>query len=481
MASAVENLIRKVATPAILKVAEFNRNRMDQPEQPHPFLSGIHTPVSQEQTTTDLKVTGTIPAGLDGRYIRIGPNPVTPPNAASYHWFTGDGMVHGVRLQDGKALWYRNRWIRSKAVSAALGEPPAPGPRNGQSDTVNTNVLGHAGQTWALVEAGGYPVRIDEELNTIAHDPFGGTLKGGFTAHPHLDPETGEMHAICYEGTDQNVIRHVVVGKDGKVRREEPVSVQHGPSIHDCALTKNYVVIMDMPLTFSMKSLLAGHNFPYSWNPVHTPRIGLLPREGTNDDVIWCAVEPCFVFHPCNAFENADGTVTMDVCAHNTMGANSTQGPDSTQTPFERWNIDPRAKQVTRRVIDADAQEFPRPDERMIGKTYRYAYTVALPRNGAFHSADSRIYKHDLETGTREVRDFGTGRVPGEFVFLPKHDMAAEGEGWLMGYVIDTKGDTTDLVILDAANFTGEPQATIHIPHRVPAGFHGNWIAAATH
>jgi 8'-apo-carotenoid 13,14-cleaving dioxygenase len=481
MASAVETLIRKVATPAILKVAAFNRNRMNQPEQPHPFLSGIHTPVSEEHTTTNLKVTGTIPAGLDGRYIRIGPNPVIPPNAASYHWFTGDGMVHGVRLHDGKALWYRNRWIRSKAVSAALGEPPAPGPRNGQSDTVNTNVLGHAGQTWALVEAGGYPVRIDEDLNTIAHDPFGGTLKGSFTAHPHLDPETGEMHAICYEGTDQNVIRHVVVGKDGKVRREEPVSVQHGPSIHDCALTKNYVVIMDMPLTFSMKSLLAGHDFPYSWNPVHTPRIGLLPRAGTNDDVIWCAVAPCFVFHPCNAFENADGTVTMDVCAHNTMGANSTQGPDSTQTPFERWTIDPRAKQVTRRVIDADAQEFPRPDERMIGKPYRYAYTVALPRNGAFHSADSRIYKHDLETGTREVRDFGAGHIPGEFVFLPKNDSAEEGEGWLMGYVIDTIGDTTDLVILDAQNFTGEPQATIHIPHRVPPGFHGNWIAASTH
>jgi hypothetical protein len=85
-------------------------------------------------------------------------------------------MVHGVRLQGGKALWYRNRWIRSTAVSAALGEPPAPGPRAERFDTVNTNVLGHAGQTWAIVEAGGFPVRIDEELNTIAHDPFGGTL-----------------------------------------------------------------------------------------------------------------------------------------------------------------------------------------------------------------------------------------------------------------------------------------------------------------
>jgi 8'-apo-carotenoid 13,14-cleaving dioxygenase len=477
MASAVENLIRKVATPAILKVAAFNRNRMEQPKEPHNFLTGIHEPVTAERTETDLKVTGTIPSDLNGRYIRIGPNPVTPPNPASYHWFTGDGMVHGVRLQDGQALWYRNRWIRSLAVSTALGEAPAPGPRNGPSDTVNTNVLGHARQTWALVEAGGYPVRIDEELNTIAHDPFGGSLKGGFTAHPHLDHETGEMHAICYEGTDQDTIRHVVVDAQGKVRREEPISVQHGPSIHDCAITKNYIVIMDMPLNFSMKSLLAGHAFPYSWNPKHTPRIGLLPREGTNAEVIWCAIETCFVFHPCNAFENADGTVTMDVCAHNNMGINSTQGPDSKQTPFERWTIDPRAKQVNRRVIDADPQEFPRPDERLIGKPYRYAYSVALPREGAFHSADSRIYKHDLNAGTRETRDFGAGHIPGEFVFLPKSETASENEGWLMGYVINTNDDTTDLVILDADNFTGEAQAVVHIPYRIPAGFHGNWVA----
>ena len=480
MTSAIETLIRKVATPAILKVAAFNRNRMDAPKEPHSFLNGIHEPVAAERTVTDLKVTGAIPADLNGRYIRIGPNPATPPNPGSYHWFTGDGMVHGVRLQGGKALWYRNRWIRSKAVSAALGEAPAPGPRNGQSDTVNTNVLGHAGQTWALVEAGGYPVRIDEELNTIAHDPFGGSLKGSFTAHPHRDPETGEMHAICYEGTDQNVIRHVVVDAAGKVRREEPITVQHGPSIHDCAITKNYIVIMDMPLTFSMKALLAGHAFPYSWNTNHTPRIGLLPREGKDADVIWCAIEPCFVFHPCNAFENADGTVTMDVCAHNDMGAHSMQGPDSTKTPFERWNIDPKARHVTRIVIDPDPQEFPRTDERLTGKPYRYAYSVALPLDGAFSNFDTKLYKHDLQTSTREVRDFGDGCVPGEFVFLPRSANAAEGDGWLMGYVIDTNNDTTDLVILNAMDFTGEPQATVHIPHRIPAGFHGNWVAQGT-
>ena len=188
MASPVETLIRKSVTNGLMKVAAFNRDRKAAPAIPHPYLHGIHTPMDSEHTLADLPVQGVIPPELDGRYLRIGPNPVNAPNPAVYHWFTGDGMVHGVRLQAGKALWYRNRWIRSRAVSAALGEQAAPGPRHGGTDTVNTNVLGHAGRTWALVEAGGYPVEINDELETLAHNPFDGTLKGSFTAHPHLDP-----------------------------------------------------------------------------------------------------------------------------------------------------------------------------------------------------------------------------------------------------------------------------------------------------
>jgi carotenoid cleavage dioxygenase len=479
MASRVEKLIRKTVTQGALKVAEFNRSRLTAPVGSNPFLTGIHEPMKDERTITDLTVTGRIPPELDGRYVRIGPNPATPPNPAAYHWFSGDGMVHGVRLQDGKALWYRNRWIRSRAVSAVLGEPEAPGPRNGQSDTVNTNVIGHAGGSWALVEAGGYPVRINEELDTIAHDPFGGTLKGSFTAHPHMDPDSGELHAICYEGRRQDVIRHVVVGKDGKVRREEPIKVEHGPMIHDCMITRSYVIILDLPVTFSMKRLLAGQTFPYAWNPEHKARVGLLPREGRNDDVIWCEVEPCQVFHPCNGFELADGRVVLDVCAHDSMFASSTQGPDSKRVPFERWTIDPLARRVERKVIDAEPQEFPRPNEALIGKPYRYAYAMALPGRGEHFTGEAnRLFKHDLETGTRQVHDFGPRRIPGEFVLVAKAGAVAEDEGWLLGYVVDLARQTTDLVILDAQRFEGAPEAVVTIPHRIPPGFHGNWIAA---
>ncbi len=477
MASQVESIIRSTVTKAVGAVASVNRALMKGDDQ-HPFLTGIHTPMREERTITDLKVTGSIPTDLDGRYVRIGPNPATPPNAAAYHWFLGDGMIHGVRLKGGEAEWYRNRWIRSRAVSKALGEPEAPGPRNPAFDTVNTNIVPHAGQTWAVVEAGGNPVRVGPDLETIAHDPFGGSLKGSFSAHPHLDPDTGEMHAICYEGPNLDTIRHVVVDKAGRVRREEPIKVQHGPMIHDCMITKNYVIILDMPVTFSMKRLLSGFGFPYAWNPEHQARVGLLPREGKSDDVIWCTVDPCYVFHPANGFETADGKVILDVCAHDSMFAESTKGPDSHSVPFERWTIDPKAKTVTRKVIDEDAQEFPRPNEALLGKPYRYAYTVSLAHENAFVGASTRVFKHDLNTGKRQVHDFGPGRVPGEFVFVAKANARAEDDGWLMGYVIDTTNETTDLVILDAANFEGAPQAAITIPHRIPPGFHGNWMPA---
>ncbi len=479
MTSPVELLIRKSVTKGIMSLAAFNRQRKKAPGEPHPFLNGIHAPMQSELVLTGLKVEGQIPPELDGRYLRIGPNPIEAPNPATYHWFTGDGMVHGVRLQGGKAVWYRNQWIRSKAVSKALGEPEAPGPRHGATDTVNTNVLGFAGKTWALVEAGGYPVEINDDLQTVAHNPFEGSLKGSFSAHPHRDPATGEMHAICYEGSDQNTIRHVVVGRDGNVRREEPIAVRHGPSIHDCMITAKYVLVFDLPVTFSMKTLLAGHPFPYAWNPSHRARVGLLAKEAKGSEIIWCEVDPCYVFHPCNAFDADDGKVVVDVAVHDTMFAQSTQGPDSKAVAFERWTIDPVNLRVVRTVIDPQPQEFPRCDERRLGQAYRYAYTMPLARSGNEFLSESHLIKHDLQSGTRQVHALGANRYPGEFVFVPRHAESSEDDGWLMGLVINVGNQTTDLVILNAQDFEGAPQAVVTIPHRVPPGFHGNWVPAA--
>jgi 8'-apo-carotenoid 13,14-cleaving dioxygenase len=134
---------------------------------------------------------------------------------------------------------------------------------------------------------------------------------------------------------------------------------------------------------------------------------------------------------------------------------------------------------VQRQVLDAEPQEFPRCDERRTGQPYRYAYTVPLAQESAALGARSYLLKHDLQTGRRECHDFGAQRFPGEFVFVPSHPDAAEDEGWLMGLVVDMARETTALVILDAQRFTQPPLALVHLPHRVPAGFHGNWVATS--
>jgi carotenoid cleavage dioxygenase len=477
MGSAIETLIRGTVAKGIEALADFNRKRLPPSPDGNAFLTGIHTPMTEQLTLTYLAVSGTIPAGLDGRYLRIGPNPIAA-DPASYHWFTGDGMVHGLALAEGRALWYRNRWIRSNAVAEALGVEPAPGPRH-VFDTVNTNVVDIAGRTFALVEAGSYPVELGETLDIQAFNPFDGTLQGSYSAHPHRDPKTGEHHAVCYEGRDPGTIRHVVVSAAGQVIREEPITVRHGPMIHDCAITDRFVVILDLPVTFSLKTHLAGHGFPYRWNPAHPARIGLMPRHGSQADVIWCDMDPGFAFHVANAYDAADGTVVLDVCAYDTMFGEGAHGPDARARGLERWTVDPQRKSVTVTTLDPAPQEFPRCDERFLGQAYRYAWTMATPTEPEQRFVGSTLlYAHDLVTGARQVHDFGPDRHPGEFVFVPETATALEGHGWLIGLVVDMAEARTDLVILDARRFDAPPVAVIHLPHRVPPGFHGNWIAA---
>ncbi|MDA0822528.1 MAG: carotenoid oxygenase family protein [Proteobacteria bacterium] len=481
MSNVIEKALRSTVTKGIDSISEFNRKRRSSLAKPHPYLTGIHVPMTTEETLVDLVVDGEIPNQLDGRYLRIGPNPVTAPDPASYHWFIGDGMAHGIRILDGQAVWYRNRWIRSTAVSEALGEEPKPGSRNPRFDTANTNIIGVNGRTFAIVEAGGKPVELTNELETIAHNPFDGTLKHSFSAHPHLDVKTGEQHAICYDGETVDKVWHVVLDPTGQVIREEPITVSDGPSIHDCAITKNYVLIFDLPVTFSMKALLSGQFFPYAWNDKHQARVGLLPRNGTNADVVWCDVEPNYVFHVANAFETADGNVVVDVVSHDRMFARSSLGPDSMRSRLERWTINASARQVGRRVLHDHNQEFPRIDDRRTGTPYRYAYAIALPMEDHIELtiAATQLFKHDVEDASTQVRDFGKDRHPGEFVFVPRSGSGAEDDGWLIGLVVNMRNETTALEIINADDFTGPAQAVIHIPHRIPPGFHGNWVATA--
>ncbi len=437
----------------------------------NPFLTGLWQPMREEVELTALPVTGTIPAGLDGQYYRMGPNPLTA-DPRSYHPFIGDGMVHGIALSDGKALWYRNRFIRSHRAAAALGVALAPGPRHG-GDTVNTNVAPIAGRIFGLIEAGSTPVELSPDLLDQRYSDFGGTLAGAFSAHPHLDPLTGEQHAVTYQGREAGRVAHVVVDAQGRVVREEPIGLAHGPMIHDCAITGRYVLILDMPAAFATQAAEAGSPFPYAWQPNLPCRVGLMPRTGAAEDIIWCDAPLSYVYHVANAYDAEDGTVVLDVCAYESMFADT---PDGSRG-FERWIIDPETRSIRIRSIDSRPQEFPRIDERLFGQKHRYVYTLSQPEDPADPAMGaSALYRHDLEAGTKQVHDFGESRFPGEFVFVPKALGSTEREGWHIGLVIDEPADSTELVILDADAFEAEPVARIKLPHRIPPGFHGNWV-----
>jgi carotenoid cleavage dioxygenase len=443
---------------------------------PNPYLAGNFAPVREELTATELRVTGTLPAELDGRYVRNGPNAIDPDPAA-FHWFTGDGMVHGVRLRHGKADWFRSRYVRGARATAAFGGPETPGPRHGMGDVANTNVIQHAGATLAIVEAGSLPVALSDELETVTRTDFGGTLPGSFTAHPKRDPLTGELHAVAYYW-EWPYVQYLVVGVDGRVRRCVDIDCPGGPMMHDFGLSERNVVLFDLPCTFSLDAVAEGASFPYRWNPDHAARVGVLPREGSATDVRWTEVSPCYVFHPLNAFDLPDGRVVIDVVRHERMFATDVRGPNEGPPTFERWTIDPVAGKVHEQRLDDRGQEFPRADERLLGRQHRWGYTVGF-ETSAGHGVDAgSVSRHDLVAGSVERRDDGERYGWGEVVFVPRSATSAEDDGWLMGFRYDRQADTSELVLLAAQDIAGDPVAVVHLPRRVPYGFHGNWLPA---
>ncbi len=440
----------------------------------NPYLSGNFAPVEEELTVFDLDVTGEIPNALEGRLLRIGPNPIDP-NPKNHHWFLGNGMVHGVRMRDGKALWYRNRYVRDDQVVQAKGWPPVEGPMREDElagGVANTNVIGHAGKTLAIVEAGNLPVELTYELETVRRSDFGGTLPGGLSAHPHLDPDTGELHVAVYSPAWE-FIQYVVVGIDGRVRKTVDVPVPGRPMVHDCMFTKNYFILLDLPVILDPDVMEAGFTLPYKWHPEYGARVGLLPRNGNADDVTWHDIDPCYVFHSMNGYEDSDGRVVLDVIRHSRMFDADMTGPSEGTSSLDRWLIDPKGGPVKEERLDDRSQEFPRLDDRLAGKPYRFGYTAGLGDDVSLGG----IKKHDLQQGTAELHHEGPDRVFLEPVFVPESADAGEDEGWIMAYVYDKSTDKSDVVIIHAQDFTAPPVAMIHLPARVPFGFHGNWLA----
>ncbi len=429
------------------------------------FQRDNYAPVSDELTDFDLPVEGAIPPELDGWYLRNGPN----PRQATAHWFTGDGMIHGVRLEGGRAAWYRNRWVRTDSFKEDFPLYNADGTRNLRASVANTHVVNHAGKTLALVESS-LPYEITNDLETVGAYDFGGKLVDSMTAHPKICPTTGELHFFGYGNIFAPHVTYHRADANGELTINRPLDVKALTMMHDFALTAEHVIFMDLPIVFNLDIALKGESdMPYRWDDNYGARLGVMRRDDPFGPVRWFEIDPCYVFHIANAYDDGQ-TIVLQAVRYPELWRDS--GASDEAAVLWSWTIDLQSGKVNERQLDDRSVEFPRIDDRLTGREARYAVSVGT----------NKLVRYDLNSGGAVEHAFGTAESagrPGEAVFVPSTTGPAdESNGWYLGYVYDQARDGSDLVILDASDFAGKPVARIKLPRRVPYGFHGNWISA---
>jgi carotenoid cleavage dioxygenase len=336
-------------------------------------------------------------------------------------------------------------------------------------------VIGHAGRILAL-EEGHFPYVLDGDLSTVGPTDFDGALKGSFTAHPKICPVTGELLAFGYSALEP-YLRYLRVSAEGRLEQTEDITVGGPTMMHDFNITQNYVVFMDLPAVFDLQLAMSGE-MPIRWDDNYPARLGVMPRNGTDAQVKWYDINPCYVFHPMNSYEDGD-TIVLDVARFSHIWRDSAM--DFPAPELWRWTIDTSTGRVFEEQVDDRSAEFPRVADSVIGLKHRYGYMMGMSEGGFSDdpmSTAGAILKYDRQTGVRTQIELGRGRVCGEPVFVPSASPKSEDDGYLMTYVHDASSDTSRFVIMDAATMDNTPVASIDLP-RIPSGFHGSWIAAS--
>ena len=456
----------------------------------HPNLEGNYAPLRMECDIQDLIIEGEVPKDLFGSYYRNGPDPQFPPMGGQYHWFAGDGMIHAFHFENGK-ISYRNRWVQTskwkqertagRALVNSLN-PMEPDPIfdfEGEDGTANTNIIFHANKLLAL-EEGHPPFELDPiTLESKGSWNYQGKLHSAMTAHPKIDPITGEMFGFSY-GFGENKMTYFVIDASGNLKTYSEFETPYSSMIHDFIVTSEHVIFPIFPLIIDFNLVAKGLS-PIVWDSNRLSQIGVMPRNGTVKDIKWIEDDPCYVFHPMNAYTDGD-KIVADMMQFEEAPLfphldGSTPDNKKAEARLNRWEIDltSNSGSIKKDYLDDHIGEFPRLDERYSMSNYRYGIYASNHGNSPKGISFNSITRYDYQTTNKDVFTLSEHDAVGEPIFVPKSSDADEGVGYVIALGYIGKENRSDLMIFDAENISSGPIARAILPHRIPYGFHGNW------
>lgn len=433
--------------------------------------AGALAAVVDEVDLAGLAVTGTIPRGLNGVLLRNGPNPLRGRFEGNgvLSWWPEAAMLHGVSFQDGRVTGYRNRWARTQRW-AQVHDPAAAASLLDANP--NVNVLRHAGEILALSE-GGPPLAITAGLETLGATRRHLGLAGGMTAHPKIDPQTGELMSFRSDWR-KPWLRYGVTDAQGMQSVDVEIELPSPSMMHDMAITASHSILLDLNVAYDFSMLSRGHRMPLRWHEERQARIGVIPRHG--GAMRWFEIAPCFILHVVNAYDADDSTIILDAVQYPwylRLASGIDAFEDNPLGTLRRYIIDLEKGSVTEKQLDDSGIELPRINENRTGRPYRFLYAAEQPTNTEIRG----VVRYDLASASKQRYQVAEGDQNSEPVFVARPGAADEDDGWLLVCVYRHATDTSDLVILDGRNIEQDPIAIVHLPRRIPAGFHGAWLA----
>ncbi|GAC56580.1 putative dioxygenase [Gordonia hirsuta DSM 44140 = NBRC 16056] len=469
----------------------------------HPYRTGAWRPQQSEWNADDLEVVeGSIPADLDGVYLRNTENPLHLP-ISRYHPFDGDGMVHMVGFRDGKAF-YRNRFVRTDGLAAeqeagrslwagiseapeSAGRTDGVGARGFLKDSSSTDVTVFRGEALTSYYQCGDLYRMDPITGrSLGRADFNGAFprEVGVSAHPKNDDRAGELLFFNY-GKDAPYMHYGVVDANNDLVHYVPVELP-GPRLpHDMAFTENYVILNDFPLFWDAEMLRAGHHVP-RLHPGIPSRFAVLPRRGDASQVRWFEADPTYVLHFVNAFEEGDEIVLDGFFQHDPEPSGTEVDArlrpfrylalDQMQTRLHRWRFDLVTGAVREESLTDTVSEFGMMNADFATTDYRYAY-AATGKPGWF--LFNGLVRHDLHTGAEEHFRLDEGVFASETSVAPKVGATAEDEAYLVTITTDVNEDASYGVVFDAARLADGPVCRVKLPERVSSGTHSTWAPGA--